>query len=74
MKSDLEREKRSLQGHWKRREKQIERVSVNVIDMYSSLKGLAGNSVQSVDALDYENMESEVSELEEKLEIKTSVN
>ena len=74
MKSDLEREKRSLQGHWKRREKQIERVSVNVIDMYSSLKGLAGNSVQSVDALDYENMESEVYELEEKLEIKTSVN
>ena len=70
MKSDLEREKRSLQGHWKRREKQIERVSVNVIDMYSSLKGLAGNSVQSVDALDYENMESEVYELE----IKTSVN
>ena len=74
MKSDLEREKRSLQGHWKRREKQIERVSVNVIDMYSSLKGLAGNSVQSVDALDYENMESEVYDLEEKLEIKTSVN
>ena len=72
MKSDLEREKRSLQGHWKRREKQIERVSVNVLDMYSSLKGIAGNSVQSVDALEYENMDSEIYELEEKVEVKSS--
>ena len=72
MKSDLEREERSLQGHWKRREKQIERASVNVLDMYSSLKGIAGNSVQSVDALEYENMESEIYELEEKVEVKSS--
>ncbi|MEX0980490.1 MAG: DUF2130 domain-containing protein [Bacteroidales bacterium] len=52
MKADLEKEKRSMQSHWKQREKQIEKVVANTIDMYGSVKGIAGNAVQSVPALE----------------------
>jgi hypothetical protein len=52
MKSDLEGEKRSMQRIWKQREKQIDKVVINTIDMYGSIKGIAGNAVQSVKALE----------------------
>ena len=52
MKSDLESEKRSMQRIWKQREKQIEKVVTNTIDMYGSVKGIAGNAIQSVKALE----------------------
>ena len=53
MKSDLEREKRSMQGIWKRREKQIEKVLLNTNYMYSSIKGIAGDTVQTVNLLEF---------------------
>jgi hypothetical protein len=52
MKADLESEKRSMQRIWKQRDKQIEKVITNTIDMYGSIKGIAGNAVQSVKALE----------------------
>ncbi|MCY1557448.1 hypothetical protein D9M68_942970 [compost metagenome] len=52
MRSDLEAEKRSMQGIWKKREKQIEKVMVNTIDMHASIKGIAGNAIQSVRQLE----------------------
>ncbi|WP_291870698.1 DUF2130 domain-containing protein [Maribacter sp.] len=52
MKSDLDSEKRSMQRIWKQREKQIEKVVTNTIDMYGSIKGIAGNAIQSVKALE----------------------
>ena len=52
MKSDLDSEKRSMQRIWKQREKQIEKVVINTIDMYGSIKGIAGNAIQSVKALE----------------------
>ncbi|MBT2162830.1 DUF2130 domain-containing protein [Zobellia barbeyronii] len=52
MKSDLESEKRSMQRIWKQREKQIDKVVTNTIDMYGSIKGIAGNAIQSVKALE----------------------
>jgi len=52
MKSDLEREKNSMKRIWKQREKQIDKVVTNTIDMYGSIKGIAGNAVQSVKALE----------------------
>jgi hypothetical protein len=51
MKEDLESEKRSMQRIWKQREKQIDKVVTNTIDMYGSIKGIAGNAIQSVKAL-----------------------
>ena len=52
MKNDLESEKRSMQRIWKQREKQIEKVITNTIDMYGSIKGIAGSAIQSVKALE----------------------
>jgi hypothetical protein len=52
MKADLDSEKRSMQRIWKQREKQLEKVIVNTIDMYGSIKGIAGNAVQEVRALE----------------------
>lgn len=53
MKIALESEKRSMQRIWKEREKQIEKVITNTIDMYGSIKGIAGNAIQSVKALEF---------------------
>ncbi|MHB1147408.1 MAG: hypothetical protein ACYC01_07395 [Lutibacter sp.] len=35
-----------------KREKQIEKVVTNTIDMYGSIRGIAGNAIQSVKALE----------------------
>lgn len=52
MKADLDAEKRSMQRIWKQREKQLDKVIVNTIDMYGSVKGIAGSAVQAVRALE----------------------
>lgn len=59
MKSDLDSEKRSMQRIWKQREKQIEKVVTNTIDMYGSVKGIAGNAIQTVKALELSSGEEE---------------
>jgi len=64
LKSDLETEKRSMQRIWKQREKQIEKVVTSTIDMYGSIKGIAGNAVQSVKALELPGDEDDILELE----------
>jgi len=53
MKSDLEREKRSIKGHWKKREKQIDKVLLNTGNMHQSIRGIAGSSIQPVAALEF---------------------
>ncbi len=52
MHSDLDSEKRSMNGIWKKREKQIQKVLLNTSHMYNSIKGIAGNAVQAVSLLD----------------------
>ena len=52
MKIDLDSEKRSMQKSWKMREKQIEKVIDNTIDMYGSIKGIAGSAIQDIKQLD----------------------
>ncbi len=52
LKVALDIEKRSMHRIWKEREKQIEKVITNTIDMYGSIKGIAGNAIQSVKALE----------------------
>ncbi len=59
MKTDLESEKRSMQRIWKQRDKQIEKVLINTTDMYASIKGIAGNAIQSVKALELPYSEDE---------------
>jgi len=59
MKNDLESEKRSMQRIWKSREKQIEKVVTNTIDMYGSIKGIAGNAIGTVKALELPGSEED---------------
>ena len=61
MKTDLETEKRSMARIWKQRDKQIDKVLENTIGMYGSIKGIAGNAIGNVKALElpYSDMEYE---------------
>ena len=52
MQSDLDSEKRSMQRIWKQREKQIEKVLENTIGMYGSIKGIAGQAIGNIKALE----------------------
>lgn len=52
LKTALESEKRAMQRIWKERERQIEKVITNTIDMYGSVKGIAGSAVQPVKNLE----------------------
>jgi len=52
MKTNLETEKRAMARIWKEREKQIEKVITNTIDMHASIRGIAGNAIQAVKALE----------------------
>ncbi len=54
MKADLEKEKRAMQLQWKKREKNIELVTQNTIEMYGSIRGIAGNSMKAVESLELE--------------------
>lgn len=65
MKSALDSEKRSMQRIWKEREKQIEKVIDNTIDMYGSIKGIAGNAIQSVKALELPEGDNNTDEISE---------
>lgn len=52
MKTELEKEKRAMQRIWKEREKQIDKVVTNTIDMYGAVRGIAGSAIQPVQALE----------------------
>ncbi len=64
MKADLDSEKRAMQSIWKKREKQIEKVTVNTIDMHSSIKGIAGKAIQEVKLLELPVAENSFEEIE----------
>jgi len=59
MQADLITEKRSIIGHWKKREKQIQKVLLNTNHMYHSIKGIAGNAIQSIKNLEIEDAASD---------------
>jgi hypothetical protein len=52
LKIELDREKNAMQRLWKTREKQIERIINNTIDMYGSVKGIAGSSIENIPSLE----------------------
>lgn len=64
MKIALDSEKRAMQRIWKEREKQIDKVTTNTIDMHASIKGIAGNAIQSVKALELPAASEENDELD----------
>jgi len=66
MKTDLDKEKRAMSKIWKAREKQIEKVVTNTIDMYASVRGIGGSAILPVKALELGDGEEE--ELDSSLE------
>lgn len=52
MQTDLITEKRAMTKIWSKREKQIEKVISNTVGMYGSIKGIAGNAIQSIQLLE----------------------
>jgi len=68
MQNDLDSEKRAMQRIWKQREKQIEKVVHNTLGMYGSIRGIAGNAVQTVRALELDFIEGDDEDPKELLE------
>lgn len=52
LKTDLDGEKRAMARIWKQREKQIEKVFDNTVNMYGSIKGIAGNAIATIKTLE----------------------
>ncbi len=52
LRADLESEKRAMARIWKSREKQMEKVFEGTINMYGSIKGIAGNVIGQVKVLE----------------------
>ena len=63
MQSQLESEKRSISAIWKKREKQIQIVTKNSIDMYAAIKSIAGADLTEVPQLEL-SMEIEFDNLQ----------
>jgi len=52
MSHDLDSERRAMEGIWKKREKQIQKVLLNTNHMYHSIKGIAGNAIGTIKMLE----------------------
>jgi len=52
METELAAERRSFESIWKKREKQIQRVCLNVVGVFSSVKGIAGAEIENIPALE----------------------
>ena len=59
MKSDLDKERRAMQRIWKERDVQIEKVIGSTIDMYGSIRGIAGNAIAPIQYLELPGSEEE---------------
>ena len=59
MKKDLEAEKRAMTAIWSKREKQIERVILNIAGMHGDLEGIVGGSLPAVKMLELPNENEE---------------
>ncbi len=57
MKSDLDKEKRSINAIWQKREAQIERVMLSTVGMYGDLQAIAGKSLQEIEGLEIDKIE-----------------
>ena len=59
MQEELNKQKRSVMASWKRQQKHIDTVLINTTNMYGSIKGVAGNAIESVEALELEYHDDE---------------
>jgi hypothetical protein len=58
LRTDLDREKRLLTRQWSTREKQLERLGLNMAAMYGDLHGIVGGSLPEIDGLTLPQLEA----------------
>jgi hypothetical protein len=56
MKNSLSKERLAMERIWSERDKQLDKVLMNMSGMYGSIKGIAGNAVAEVKLLNVENL------------------
>jgi hypothetical protein len=59
MRLDLDKEKRAMASIWKKREKQIELITDNTVNMYGSIRGIAGSAIPTVEQLELPDLDDE---------------
>lgn len=59
MKNDIDKEKRSFQSIWAKRERQVQRVIDNTLGIYGDLKGLTGGTIQKIKMLELSDGDNE---------------
>ncbi|MBT8372419.1 MAG: DUF2130 domain-containing protein [Deltaproteobacteria bacterium] len=52
MQDQLNKERRTMERHWKQREKEIERVVKNTVGLYGDMQGIIGGQIPSIPALE----------------------
>ena len=57
MKKDLDSEKRAMENIWAKRDKQIEKVVLNIAGMHGDLEGIVGTSLPSIKLLELPSSE-----------------
>jgi hypothetical protein len=60
LKDDLEKEKKSMQAMWSKREKSLEKVVMNIAGMYGDMQGIIGSALPTIAALELPESTSEV--------------
>ena len=55
MEEQIGKERRTMEKQWRERQKQIERIMLNTTGMYADVKGIFGNSVKDVKALELDD-------------------
>lgn len=58
MQGDLDRERKAIMKQWAKREEQIERVMSATVGMYGDLQGIAGKSLQEIEGLELQALDS----------------
>ena len=58
MKKAIFSEKAAMERIWKEREKQIDKVLLNAVGMYGSIKGIAGSAISDIKGLELGNTDT----------------
>jgi len=58
MQEDLDKERKAIMKQWAKREAQIHRVVVATVGMYGDLQGIAGKSMQEIEGLELQALDS----------------
>jgi hypothetical protein len=54
MREQIDRERRTMERHWKQREKELERVIKNTAGLYGDMQGIIGGQIPEIPALDFD--------------------